>query len=208
MVVDLRRSWVALLAAAVLATGCAPSAPEAAPSLDAGFRGTELTAPFEVTEVTLTDTQSESYTVTSSAGRPVQVLFFGYTHCPDVCPGVLADLASAMNRVTDDTRTQVEVIFVTTDPARDTPGVIREYLDRFDPQFTGLTGDLSSIVSLADSVGVAIEKQTPLPSGGYDVDHTASVIGIDRQGRGSVVWTVGTPIGDFAHDFERLVSLT
>lgn len=200
----MRRWLVALVGLMLLGAGCASTT---SPTTDAaqGYRGIELPEPYVIPAVELTDTSGQPFDVTVSPTRPVQVLFFGYTNCPDICPGVLADVASALNRVPADVREQVEVIFITTDPPRDTPSVMRSYLDRFDPSFTGLTGSMADIVTLADAVGIAIESTHELPDGGYEVDHTASLIGVNRDGRGQVVWTVGTSLGDLAHDLERLV---
>lgn len=197
--------WLTILLGMLLFAGCAGPTTTSA-TVTSGFKGIELTTPYTIPDVTLTDTSGKPFDIRTSPQRPIRILFFGYSHCPDICPGVLADLASAVNRVSPDVRSQLEVIFVTTDPPRDTPSVMREYLDRFDPDFTGLTGDMSTIMTLADAVGIGIAGTQKLPSGGYEVDHTASVIGVDRQGQGRVVWTVGTPIGDLKQDFERLVA--
>ncbi len=199
------RRWLVALLGLVLLGACT-SPTSSSPTVDDAFRGIELPEPYVIPAVTLTDTAGQPFTVTTSPTRPVRVLFFGYTHCPDICPGVLADIAAALNRVPDNVRDQVQVIFITTDPPRDSPSVIRSYLDRFDPDFTGLTGSMDSITTLGDAVGIAIEGTHKLPDGGYEVDHTASLIGINRKGEGQVVWTVGTSLGDLSHDLERLVT--
>lgn len=202
----MRRRWLAVLLTLVFLTGCGAPAATPPETISDGFKGIELPTPYVIPDITLTDTDGRPFAIRTDPERPVRVLFFGYTHCPDICPGVLADVAGALNRVPEEVRSEVEVIFVTTDPARDTPAAIRTYLDRFDPAFTGLTGSIDDITALADAVGVAMARQDELPDGGYEVDHTASLIGVDRQGGGAVVWTVGTPIGDLAHDLERMVT--
>jgi protein SCO1 len=93
---------------------------------------------------------------------------------------------------------------VTTDPARDKEKQIRRYLDRFNPAFVGLTGQLSTIKSAASQVGVDIQGMKRLPSGGYEVGHSAQVIGFSRNS-GVVLWTPGTPIAALKHDFASLV---
>jgi protein SCO1/2 len=103
-------------------------------------------------------------------------------------------------------RDQIQLIFITTDPARDNGRVIDGYLRRFDPAFLGLTGQLGTIKAVAERVGVDIEGTQKLPDGGYEVGHSAQVIGFDRHRRGVVLWTPSTPIGDLAGDFELLVS--
>jgi protein SCO1 len=97
------------------------------------------------------------------------------------------------------------MVFITTDPARDTSKVVRTYLSRFDPGFVGLTGQLATIKAIAGRVGVDIEGMRKLPSGGYEVGHSAQVIGFDRQRRGVVFWTPQTPIADLKYDFGLLV---
>ena len=86
-----------------------------------------------------TDTAGRRFTPAADADRPVTLVFFGYTHCPDVCNTVLANVASALRRIDAPVRDKVELVFITTDPQRDTPDVVRGYLDRFDPAYVGLT---------------------------------------------------------------------
>jgi protein SCO1/2 len=173
----------------------------------AGFRGgASLPQPYTMPDTTLTDTAGHDYNLSTSPSKPVTLLFFGYTHCPDVCIGVLSDVATALTRMPAASRDQIQMIYVTTDPARDKPQVIGSYLKRFDPTFLGLTGELATIKSVANRVGVDIEGKNKLPSGGYEVGHTAQLIGFDKQHRGVVRWTPSTPIGDLTADFELLVA--
>jgi len=122
-----------------------------------------------------------------------------------VCPTVMADVASALTKLDDSVRKQVQVLFITTDPARDTGPAMRKYLDRFDPSFVGLTGTLPSIKAVAEKVGVAVEGMKKLPSGGYEVGHTAQVLGFGKNDQATVVWLSNAAIGDMAHDFGKLV---
>lgn len=171
-----------------------------------GFLGASLPQPYAMPAQSLTDTSDRAYNLSTSPSTPVTLLFFGYTHCTDVCVGVLSDVALALARMSQADREQIQLIFVTTDPARDTPSRIRAYLDRFDPSFIGLTGELSTIKAVAGRVGVDIEGMKKLPSGGYEVGHSAQVIGFDKQRRGVVVWTPSTPIADLRQDFALLVA--
>jgi protein SCO1 len=93
---------------------------------------------------------------------------------------------------------------ITTDPARDTPSVLRTYLDRIDPNYVGLTGDLATIVSVARNMGVAIDDAQKLPSGGYEVTHGTQVIGFGKDHKAVVVWMYPTSVGDLRADFETL----
>ncbi|MET0693708.1 MAG: SCO family protein [Propionibacteriaceae bacterium] len=194
----------------VWAAGC--TAPSQAPvvRVDAdpsGFLGgTSLPNPYVMPDQTLTDTSGHDYNLRTSPSKPVTLMFFGYTHCPDVCIGVLSEVATALSRMPVESRDRVQMIFVTTDPARDTPRVVKTYLDRFDPTFLGLTGDLSTIKAVAERVGVDIEGMKKLPGGGYEVGHSAQLIGFDKQHRGVVIWTPSTPIGDLTKDFQHLVA--
>ncbi|GAB3623222.1 SCO family protein [Mariniluteicoccus endophyticus] len=205
----MRRLVVALVAAATLLTACgaqSSSGGVVVPRSDAradepGLRGGVLPQPFDVPDVTLVDTAGQRYNLRTSPSRPVTLVFFGYTHCPDVCIAQLSDVASALTKVPDPERADIQVVFVSTDPARDTPTVVRDYLARFDPSFLGLTGEPADIRRAAEGLGVSIEHATPLPGGGYEVGHGAQVIGVGRGARAFVVWTPGTSINDLAHDF-------
>jgi protein SCO1/2 len=110
-----------------------------------------------------------------------------------------------MTRLDDADREAVDVVFVTTDPARDDAKALRAYLDRFDPEFTGLTGDLETIADVGLDLGVAIEKGERLPSGGYEITHGTQVIGVDHRDRAPIVWTQGTSAAQFATDIHLLL---
>ncbi len=166
--------------------------------------GSSLPRPYPMPDVTLTDTAGRPYNLTTSPSRPVTLMFFGYSKCPDVCITVLSDVATALQRLEAAERDHIQVIFVTTDPARDKPAVIRKYLDGFDPTFVGLTGPMATIKQAAGQVGVDIEGMKKLPSGGYEVGHSSQVIGFNRTA-GVVLWTPETPIADLKHDFALLV---
>ena len=133
-------------------------------------------------------------------------MFFGYTNCPDICQVVMATIASALTRLDEADRDRVEVVFVTTDPARDDEAALRTYLDRFDPSFVGLTGDLQTIIDVADPLAVAVEQGEKLPSGGYEVTHGTQVTGINAEDRVPIVWTQGTSASALADDIHRLLA--
>jgi protein SCO1 len=196
------------LVAVLLVTSCvtAPSGPTGQRNADpAGYTGgSSLPEPYAMPQVSLTDTSGRPYNLATTPSKPVSLLFFGYTNCPDVCIAVLSDVATALQRLSAADRDQIQLIFVTTDPARDKEKQIRRYLDRFNPSFVGLTGPLSTIKTAATEVGVDIEGVKKLPSGGYEVGHSAQVIGFSRDS-GVVIWTPGTPIAALKHDFALLV---
>jgi protein SCO1 len=170
-----------------------------------GLRGATLDTPYAMPRTSLTDTGGNEFNLVTSTTKPVTLVFFGYTHCPDVCNTVLADIASALTKLDDQTRAEIQMVFITTDPARDDGPVIRKYLDRFDPTFTGLTGRLPVIKSVAQALGVPVEGMQKLPSGGYEVGHGAQVIGFGKDDKAGVLWLSNAAIGDLAHDFQKLV---
>lgn len=173
-----------------------------------GFTGgTSLPSPYPLPDAVLTDTTGHDFNLRTSPSARALLLFFGYTNCPDVCPTVLAQVALALSRLDASVRQQLQLIFVTTDPKRDTPTVIGAYLDRFDPTFIGLTGELGEITAVAGKVGVEVSGLKKLPDGGYEVGHGAQVTGFDAARDGVVVWTPSTAIGDLKHDFTVLVGL-
>jgi protein SCO1/2 len=192
----------------LLISGCtaAPTAPTGQRNADpAGYTGgSSLPEPYSMPEVSLTDTSGRPYNLSTTPSKPVTLLFFGYTHCPDVCIAVLSDVSLALRRLAPADRDQIQMIFITTDPTRDREKRIRHYLDRFNPTFVGLTGPMSTIKRAASDVGVEIEGMRKLPSGGYEVGHSAQVIGFSRNS-GVVIWTPGTPVGALKHDFALLV---
>jgi protein SCO1 len=192
----------------LLISGCtaAPSGPSGHRDADpAGYMGgSSLPEPYAMPAVSLTDTSGRPYNLSTTPSKPVTLLFFGYTHCPDVCIAVLSDVSLALQRLAPADRDQIQLVFVTTDPARDQETQIRRYLDRFNPSFVGLTGPMSTIKRAASDVGVDIEGKKKLPSGGYEVGHSAQVIGFSRNS-GVVIWTPGTPVAALKHDFALLV---
>ena len=167
-----RRCLPALsLATGLLLAGCGGSgatgtgehdhsadAPAAVEGPEDRYAGVDLPEPYRRPSFTLTDTTGAPYDFrAATSGRPT-LLFFGYTECPDVCPTTMADVAVALRGLEPDLAEQVQVVFVTTDPATDTPQVLGEYLDRFDAdlptQFIGLTGDQAAIDQAQLSAGV------------------------------------------------------
>ena len=188
-----------LLLASMALAGCARSQASE-------FTGAVLHQQYHAPDTMLTDTEGKPFSLASSTDKRLTLIFFGYTHCPDECPTTMATLASAMLQLDEADRDDVQVVFVTTDPARDTAPVIRHWLDRFDPSFVGLTGSLPTITKVATDVGVPVLKGKRLPSGGYDVTHGTQVLAVDGKNTVPVVWTLGTTAPEFAHDIHQLLS--
>ena len=200
---------LAALTLAVLA-GCGPqeSAQPASGFTESnpdGMHGAVLSEQYVVPETTLTATDGSDYSLTADTTAPLTLVFFGYTRCPDICQIVMADMASALTRLDKEDRSKVDVLLVTSDPARDDPAALREYLDRFNPEFEGLTGDLGKIVDVGNELGVAIEKGAKMPSGGYEVTHGTQIVAIDERDRSPIVWTEGTSPAQLAEDLTALL---
>ncbi len=201
------RALVAVLLAVVLA-GCGSSGDTGSPvsgiatSDNDGYNGIALDKPYVVPDVKLTDTSGKPFDLATQPRRTL--VFFGYTNCPDICQVVMSTIASAVAKLSESQRDEVQVAFVTTDPARDTPAALRTYLDRFNPDFIGLTGSLDQIDALAKPMDVFIKKGQKLPSGGYEVDHSTVVVSV-RQAAGDLVWTGATSPSDMATDLKKIL---
>ena len=143
------------------------------------FKSTDITGAEYGRSLELPDTSGRVRHLEDFRGKAV-VLFFGFTHCPDVCPTTLADLASAMKALGPDAE-RVQVLFVTVDPERDTPGELAQYVRAFDPRFLALRGDLAATQRVAKDFKIYFEKRKQGAS--YTVDHSAQSYVIDPQGR-------------------------
>jgi len=170
-----------------------------------GFTGTVLDQPYPEPAGTFTDVNGQPFSFAADATRPVVLVFFGYTNCPDVCGTVLSDVASALRPLDPGTRHRVQVLFITTDPDRDTGPVMRAYLARFDPTFIGLTAPMAEITRVAESLGVAITGHEPTRAG-YTVGHGAQVLGFGPNRQAGVIWLPGTQVADLRADVVRLAS--
>jgi len=170
---------------------------------DSAFQGAELVPPYRMPDITLTADNGQPFNLITDSAYPVTLVFYGSSNCPDVCPLVLGELAAASLHLPGDVRDRTQVLFITTDPARDTEQVLRDYLARYNPSFLGLTGSLPSIKRAAGDMGVPIQGIKRLPSGGYDVGHGAQVIGF-RGNLAPVIWTEGTPVPDMVSDIDAL----
>jgi len=181
------RLWVpgALIVALAIAAGAwvagvtiRPPAPPPA-RLQAG---TQLVPPKPIPEFDLVDQAGQPFARPQLAGHWT-LLFFGFTHCPAVCPITMALLADVHRRLADlPGSMQPNVVFVSVDPERDTPDVLRAYVQQFDPSFVGLTGTVPSIRTFATALGSAFEK-LPMENGDYMMGHSSDVMLVDPQVR-------------------------
>lgn len=199
------RSLGLLLALIILVSACGGSgSPAQIVSEDNdGYHGALLETPYVVPPVRLTDTHGEPFTLAED-DRDLDVVFFGYTNCPDVCQVVMGNIASAYQRLDSAQQKRIRVVFVTTDPARDDARQLTSYLARFNPDFAGVTGSLSDIDTLGKSMGIFIKKGAKLPSGGYEVSHTTSITAVTR-GKAPLVWTNGLAPKQLSQDIVKLL---
>ncbi len=214
----MRRTLLALVPLLLL-TGCAQDEP--APG---ALTATVVDPPFAIDGRPLVDTAGEPFSLTEDTDNRLTLVFFGYTRCPDVCPLIMQTLSSALTRLDDADREQVDVVFVSTDPATDTPTVLRSYLDRLDPSYIGLTADvgdasgeageadvadLDDIVAVASSAGIFVADAEQLDSGGYDLgSHGSQVLGIDPDDGVPFFWRPDTSSAQIAADLELLLGDT
>lgn len=205
----MRGRVVAVLLAVGLALGAlAGCGADASTGASSRFEGTELPVPTEKPDFVLTGTDGQPFDFRAETDGSVTLLYFGYTYCPDICPVHLANIAAVLD-ADPMTAQDVEVVFVSVDPQRDTPEVIRDYLDRFDARFHGVTGDQLALVKAQESAGVApalIEE--PDEDGDYLVGHAGQLLAYAPDGRGYVVYPFGSRQTHLAHDLPILAEMT
>jgi protein SCO1/2 len=145
------------------------------------FKLTDVTGASFGRDFALTDHNGQRRTLADFKGKVV-TLFFGFTHCPDVCPTTLGEMALVMKELGKDSD-RLQVLFVTVDPERDTAEVLKRYVPAFHPSFLGMTGSADDIARTAKEFKIFYQKQ-PLPSGsGYSMDHSAGTYILDAEGR-------------------------
>ncbi|MDQ6524090.1 SCO family protein [Nocardioides sp. LHD-245] len=198
---SVRRLAMLVAMVGLLASACSSgSAPEE-------FAGIRLKNPYQAADIALTDTSGTPYSLGSDTTKPLTVVFFGYTNCPDFCPMVMNNLAAAMNRLDADDRRSVDVVFVTTDPARDDEKTLRAYLDQYDKGFIGLTGDLDTIIEVGDPLAIYVNDGVKLPTGGYDLGgHSTFTLAIDSSHQAVALWNQETSSTEFASDIHTLLT--
>jgi len=195
------RYWISVGAVAVVAALAGVyvartlNAP-AVPSLEAG---TSLPQPRVLPDFNLVDTHGNAVTLAGLRGHPTLV-FFGFTHCPDVCPTTLAQLASVQKQVAIP---GLKVALVTVDPERDTPEQLGTYIASFGGDLIGLTGSAPEIVNATRGFGVAAAR-VELPGGSYTMDHSAAVFALDSQARVVAIFTPPWTVPALTRDVERL----
>ena len=189
-------AWLAAaLAALVLLVGCRQ--PYA-------YNGTAYPEPLATPQFTLTSESGEPMQLSDLQDKVV-LIFFGYTTCPDVCPTTLAEARTILNDLGSDAQ-DVTFLFVTVDPARDTPEKLAAYTDAFHPGIIGLTGEPDQLAPVYDEFGVLAERvEAPDSALGYLMNHTSRMFLVDQQGNLRLSYRYGTPPEDIVNDVKHLL---
>lgn len=176
---------------------------------DATYRGGSVSPLLPKPKFTLTDTSGAPFDFAAKTQGYTTLLFFGYTHCPDMCPLQMAMIARAFKKIPAAAVDQFKVVFVTTDPERDTPQVLRAWLDNFDKRFIGLTGSDAAIDAAQIAANLSPAKKTPVRAdGNYEVGHAAFVFAYTRDNFAHVIYPVGVKEDDWVHDLPLLAKET
>ena len=193
------RSIVALCFAMVaILAACGSSEP------GARFMLTDVTGASLGRELNLLDHHGKPRTLADFRGKVV-VVFFGFVHCPDVCPATLAELAAVARELGKDAD-RLQVLFVTVDPERDTPEVLRQYVPSFDPRFLGLHGDAEATARAAKEFKIFYQKQPQKEGKSYSVDNSAGTYILDPQGRLRLFARYGAGAPALLHDIRILLA--
>jgi protein SCO1/2 len=187
-----------MLALALLAAGCDKLA-----SKPPAFQNTDLTGLDYAKGFSLTDHTGKVRTLADFKGKVV-VLFFGYTQCPDVCPTTMAEMAAVMKEL-GPAASEVQVLFVTLDPERDTQQLLASYVPAFDKRFLGLRGTPEQTVATAKEFKVFVAKVPGKEPGSYTVDHTAGSYVFDKEGRVRLFLRHGQGPAPIVHDLRQLL---
>ncbi len=193
------KKLLSLLALAMLflTSGCSEKA--AAPA----FKNTDLTGLGYAQEFALTDHNGKARMLADFKGQLV-VMFFGYTQCPDVCPTTMVEMANVMKELGPDAD-QVQVLFVTVDPERDTQALLAQYVPAFDPRFLGLYGDAQATAKVAKEFKLFYAKVEGKTAGSYTMDHTAGSYVFDRNGKIRLFVRHGAGPAPITHDLKLLL---
>ncbi|MZD09566.1 redoxin domain-containing protein [Streptomyces sp. SID5785] len=177
-------------------------------STDAGSQkaATVLDKPFKKPDLVLTDTHGKKFDLREQTQGKPTLIYFGYTHCPDVCPLTMSNLAVAKKALPKSEQDKLQVVFVTTDPDRDTPAVLGKWLKAQDPDFIGLTGDFATIQGGARTIGISIEPTQKDKNGKLVSMHGTQVIAFSpKNDAGYVLYGEDATVDDYTKDLPKLV---
>lgn len=190
----LRALLLACLCVSLVA--CAPE--------QAKFNSTDITGSSLGEEFRLTDHNGRLRSLSDFQGSAV-VVFFGFTHCPDVCPTTLSEMKAVRDQLGEDAK-RLQVLFITLDPERDTPELLAQYVPSFDPSFLGLYGDVETTAATAKAFKVFYQKVPGSTPETYSIDHTAASFVYDPQGKLRLYMRSGMSTADAAHDIGLLLA--
>jgi len=168
------------------------------------FQATDITGAAFARDFKLTDHNGQVRNLASFKGKVVAI-FFGYTHCPDVCPTTLSDFATALQQLGPQAA-QVQVLFVTLDPQRDTPELLKQFVPAFNPGFLGMSTDAESLKALAKEYKVVYQKTSVKGADDYLIDHSAGTYVYDPQGRLRLLVPYGSSPDAIAQDLKILLA--
>ena len=174
------------------------------------YKGLELMQAMGKPEFTLTDLDGRDFDFRKETDGHLTLLFFGYTNCPDVCPLHMANIGAVLRQQPPEVANRVKVVFVTTDPERDSIPLLKEWLGRFSPQIIGLTGtaaEVSAAQQAARQLPAYRDTVNRLVNGGYSVGHAAQVIAFTPDDSLRVVYPFGIRQEDWAYDIPKLVRI-
>lgn len=172
----------------------------------ATYRGGLVTPPLPKPHLILTDTSGAPFDFWKRTRGSITLLFFGYTDCPDACPMHMANLGAALKKLPPGVASQVKLIFVTTDPVRDSRTELRRWLDHFDKRFVGLTGTSAALDAAQKAAGVPLAQKTDPRNGTYSVTHANFVVAYTKDNLGHVIYPGGVSQEDWIHDLPLLVT--
>jgi protein SCO1/2 len=195
-----RRGFAALLAAALLLPGCDKAFSPGRTT----FNGVDVTGASLGGELKLADADGKARALADFRGKVV-VVFFGYTQCPDVCPTTLADVSAALKQM-GPAADAVQVLFVTVDPQRDTPELLKQYVGAFNASFIGLRGDATATSKVLQDFHIYAAQRGGKADANYTVDHTAQLFVFDRGGKVRLIFAPGTAPAAMASDLKVLLN--
>ena len=172
------------------------------------YRGGMVTPPLPKPRFVLSDTSGAAFDFRQRTDGYVTLLFFGYTNCPDQCPMHMGNLGAALKKLPAGTADQVKLVFVTTDPARDSSAAVRRWLDLFDRRFIGLTGTERAIEVVERAAGVPLATKTGPANGDYGVAHANFVLAYTKDNLAHILYPGGVSKDDWVHDLPLLINET
>lgn len=168
------------------------------------FRGTLYGEPFPpASEIELKKSDGETFLLSDQRGKIV-LLFFGYTSCPDICPTTLAEMKMLMDEL-GAASPNVQVVFISVDPDRDTPEKIQTYVEHFSPKFLGLSGSMQQLEPIWQNYSITRETVQSNSAFGVIINHTARLFLVDQHGNMRLSYAYQTPVEDIAHDINLLL---